>query len=596
MAELPLGDIPLAEARWRALAETAVGGGFGALRSETDDGLPIEPLYPRATTEGPRPWRASEAWAVSARLDHPDPAAANRAALLDLEGGADALTLVFAGSPFGRGLGLAPRAIDAALADVELDLISGRLDAGVRTPEAAACLADIVVQRRLTSAGLRFDLGFDPIGIAATTGQPCSMADLGSVLDAASSGGFSGCPLMADGRAYHEAGAGETQELAAVLATGVAYLRHLAAAGLDLAAARTAIAFLLPADADVFVGIAKMRALRRLWARVEAACDLEPSPLRLHAETSWRMMTRYDPWTNTMRATAAAMAAGLGGADAITVLPMTLPLGLPDDAARRLARNVGRILIDEANLAKVEDPAAGSGGIEALTESLCERAWALFQEIEREGGIEAALHSGSLRGQIAATAAKRRGDLATLKNGLVGTSRFANLSAPSHRVLDVHRRPDPARSEGALPSLRDAAPFEALRDRAEANAATGVRPAVNLATLGTTAASSARATEAVNFLATAGIAAVVATADQAATTASANAGAARVACLCGTDAAYIEHGEFALAALRRSGARYVAMVGGDEAWLQKGADALITDGVDALQLLETILDVLTREP
>ncbi len=142
------------------------------------------------------------------------------------------------------------------------------------------------------------------------------------------------------------------------------------------------IFFRLAADADQFLTMAKFRALRKLWARVEEACGLTPKPAFISAETAWRMMTRRDPSVNMLRATIAAFSAGLGGADAISVLPFTAALGLPDCFARRIARNTELILLDESNLAKVADPAAGSGGIEDLTDQMCRAAWTLFQEIE----------------------------------------------------------------------------------------------------------------------------------------------------------------------------------------------------------------------
>ena len=192
--------------------------------------------------------------------------------------------------------------------------------------------------------------------------------------------------------------------------------------GLD--AARDALSFLLVADADEFLSVAKFRALRRLWARVEEACGLAPKPIRLHAETAWRMTTRRDPWVNLLRTTVAAFSAGIGGADAVTVLPFTTALGLPDAFARRLARNTQLILLEEANLWRVADPAAGAGGFEALTDALCEKAWALFQEIEREGGIVESLARGSLQARIAAVRAAREKAVATRKEPITGTSEF----------------------------------------------------------------------------------------------------------------------------------------------------------------------------
>ena len=123
------------------------------------------------------------------------------------------------------------------------------------------------------------------------------------------------------------------------------------------------------ADADQFLTLAKFRALRLLWARVEQACGLTPKPLFIAADTAWRMLTQRDPYVNMLRATMATFSAGLGGANTITVLPHTLALGLPDAFARRAARNTQLVLLEESNLAKVSDPAAGSGGIETLTQT-----------------------------------------------------------------------------------------------------------------------------------------------------------------------------------------------------------------------------------
>ncbi len=114
---------------------------------------------------------------------------------------------------------------------------------------------------------------------------------------------------------------------------------------------------------------------------------MKPKPAFVSAETAWRMMTKRDPHGNIVRGTIAALAAAVGGADAITVLPYSAALGLPDAHARRIARNTQTILIEESNLYRVADPAAGSGAIETLTDALCAKAWTLFQEIEREGGV-----------------------------------------------------------------------------------------------------------------------------------------------------------------------------------------------------------------
>ena len=580
------------ESAWRARVEKTIGASYETLVAQSADGIEIAPLYERRREAFSGGWRGRPAWAVAQRVDHPEAEAANGLARAELEGGADALTLVFAGSPFSRGFGLAADAdLDQVLDGIELDFIDLRLDAGPDTLAAAKTLGALVAGRTLTSAGLRIDLCYDPIGFAARIGNRADLTDIPELLAVADKAGLAGRPLLADGRVWHEAGSGEALELAAVLATGVAYLRALETAGLTLDAAREKIAVLLAVDADVLLGLAKVRAMRRLWARIEAASGLAPEPLRLHAETAWRMMTRRDPWTNVMRATAATFAAGLGGADAVTVLPMTLPLGLPDEPARRLARNVQRVLIDESNLAMVDDPAAGSGGFEALTDGLCRTAWSLFQAIEAEGGIVASLDSGALPARFADAAKQRRGAVASLAHGIVGTSRYPSLTAPIPGVLDVaSREAPPAVADGALPGQRDAVPFEALRDRAEARAEP---PEVFLATLGAPAAFGPRATWARNFLAAGGLAAVPATSEQdvAALAAAFAASGSAVACLCGTDKAYAADGPTLVEALRKRGARRVLVAGRSGDGVLDGIDAFIHDGCNALEVLSATLDV-----
>ena len=132
-----------------------------------------------------------------------------------------------------------------------------------------------------------------------------------------------------------------------MIGSAVAYLRALEAGGTPLDAARGMIYFRLAADADQFLTIAKFRALRKLWARVEQACGLEPKPAYVSAETAWRMMTQRDPYVNILRTTIAVFSAGIGGADAIGALPHTAALGLPDRFARRVARNAQLLLLEE---------------------------------------------------------------------------------------------------------------------------------------------------------------------------------------------------------------------------------------------------------
>ena len=279
--------------------------------------------------------------------------------------------------------------------------------------------------------------------------------------------GFIGPFCAADGRMIHAAGGTDAQELAFALAQALAALRALEAGGLALDDARRAIGFRIAVDADQFASICKLRALRRLWARVEESCGLQPLPAHVEAETAWRMMTRRDPYVNALRTTTAAFAAGVGGADAVVALPFTQALGLPDAQARRLARNAQLILIEEANLWRVADPAAGAGGYEALTDALAQKAWELFQEIERAGGLGASLASGAFASRVSEARAALVRDVARRKLPITGTSEYPNLAeapgACSRSAADAtsRRRPVPADAHGG--SLRS--PARSLRRR-----------------------------------------------------------------------------------------------------------------------------------
>ena len=516
-AEFP----PATQAQWRKLVEAALKGAAFDKRlvSQTYDGLRVEPLYARAANAPTVAGRPAAPWQVMQRVDHPDPKAANTQALLDLENGATGLALVFAGSvgAYGYGLDGSPETIKRALEGVHLDAgIAIELDLSRQHLDAATALAALVKERGIDPAATQIRFGFDPLGAMAASGTaPMPWQKLAPIFakrvgDLAALG-FKGPFAVADGRSVHAAGGSEAQELAFVIGNAVAYWRALSDAGVALDVARRLIFFRLAADADEFLTIAKFRALRKLWARVEEASGLTPQPAFVSAQTAWRMMTKHDPYVNMLRTTIAVTAAGVGGADAISVLPFTLAIGLPDRFARRVARNMQLILLEESNLYRVADPAAGSGGIEALTSEIAQTAWKLFQEIEAAGGAGKAIPQGLLQKKVAETRAARQTNVARRKDAITGTSDYPNLGELPVKVLDVPRVTLPAESASfePLPSMRLAEPFEALRDASDRFLAkTGARPKVFLANLGTPSDFTARATFAKNFYEAGGIEAV----------------------------------------------------------------------------------------
>ena len=353
----------------------------------------------------------------------------------------------------------------------------------------------------------------------------------------------------------------------------------------------------LSADADQFLTMAKFRALRLLWARVEQSCGLTPQPLFIAADTAWRMLTQRDPDVNMLRATIAAFSAGLGGANSINVLPHTLALGLPDAFARRIARNTQLVLLEESNLDKVSDPAAGSGGIETLTRQLCEAAWTQFQDIEKAGGPFAALEKNIIQTKVAAVRAARDVNIARRKDVLTGASEFPNLHEKTPAVLDAKPvtglLPDDIVIRfDALAPIRLAAPFEALRDRSDQMSKTGKRPKVFLANLGTAADFTARATFAKSFFETGGIEAIDTEgfSDPSALAAAFKSSGAALVCLCSSDKVYAAHAEAAAKALHDAGAKHIYLAGrpGElEAPLRAaGVGDFIFAGGDALAMLK----------
>jgi methylmalonyl-CoA mutase len=309
------------------------------------------------------------------------------------------------------------------------------------------------------------------------------------------------------------------------------------------------------------------------------------------------MMTQRDVNTNMLRTTIAALAAGLSGADAISVLPHTMALGLPDAFARRVARNSQLILLEESNLAKVIDPAAGAGGIEALTDKLCHAAWALFQEIEAAGGAAEAVERGVIQEKVAATRAEREAAVAKRKDAIIGMSDYPNLGEIPASMLDVAPvivPPMPAmKTFPAMKPFRLSEPFEKLRDAAyAAEKKAGTRPRIALIELGSPADFTARANFAKNLFEAGGFETVAMSGhDETAFKASKTS----IACLCSSDEIYEKEAGDAARRLTRAGARHIYLAGRPKdpaPYQQAGINGFVYAGCDALAILREAHDIL----
>jgi methylmalonyl-CoA mutase len=502
------------------------GAAWQALTRTTYDGIAISPLGTpdllddRATSG--RPTRIA-GWEIRSEVS------TNADALVDLAGGVTSLWLRAGSTPDWT----------TVLEGVLLDLAPVVLD-GV-DPEGFLSYA----AGRELAAGT--NLGFDA---RAATGEQAALAMRAGVL------GF-----VVDATVVHDLGATDVQELGYAMSVGAQALRALTDGGLPIDDAAALIEFRLAVTDEQFPTIAKLRAARRLWARVLELSGATSHGMRQHAVTSRPMMSAYDPWVNMLRTTVAAFAAGVGGADAITVVPFDSPLGRPDAFGRRIARNTSALLISESHVARVTDPAGGAYAVEKLTDDLAVAAWELFGRLD-EGA--------DLMPLIAAAAAERDREVATRTRPITGLSEFPNLA---------ETRPD---REGADDGVRRyGAAFEALRaDPPTAH--------VFLATLGPVAAHTARAGFALNLLAAGGVAVDVAGATAGVDDVVAAYDGQSVVCLAGTDAAYAEWGEAAASALREAGAGRVVVAGrptSTTTGLFENADDSCATGVDAIAFL-----------
>ncbi|MFD8607979.1 methylmalonyl-CoA mutase family protein [Streptomyces sp. NPDC059631] len=553
----------------------------GALSTALEDGLRARPLY-TARDRAPDPGlpgfppfvRGGKAegstvggWDVRQRHTVAEAAPV----LNDLENGVTSLWLAVGDR------GIPVPALGTVLDGVYLDLAPVVLDAGEAAEPAARELLRLFAEREVAADAARGNLGADPLGLEARTGRPRDTASAAEAarLCAARYPGLRA--LTVDALPYHEAGGSAAQELGCSLATGVAYLRELTGAGLDTAQALAQLEFRYAATADQFLTIAKLRAARRLWARVAEVCGAPRAGGQLqHAVTSSVMMTRRDPWVNILRTTVAALAAGVGGADAVTVLPFDHALGLPDAFARRIARNTSVILVEESQLSRVVDPAGGSWYVERLTDELAHAGWEFFQEIERAGGQGPALRSGLVGERLAATWAARSAKLAKRREPVTGVSEFPHLAEKP-----VVREPAPEPPSGGLPRVRRDEAFEELRARSDAHlAATGARPRVYLAALGPAAAHTARLTFAANLFQAGGIEPV--------TEGTFEESGAREACLCSSDALYEEQAGVVVRGLREAGAGHVFLAGRPGPY--EGVDTYVFAGCDAVAVLSAALD------
>ncbi len=512
--------------------------------------LPGEFPYLRGITGGKNPWRIDE------RVTAPSPSDANRLALNAVENGADSLTFiceVSGGAIYGIPLQTASD-MSKLLKKIPLENVAINFRAG---DGAAGILALFLIEAEKRGADLAKLTGSvesDILGRLALTGrfpggEDESWRELGILVSHLAEHAPSLKTILVNGGVFHDSGASAVEELAFTLASGVEYLDRLTAQGLSPDTIAAHMKFSFSVGSNYFMEIAKLRAARLLWAeimeRYEPARE-ESKRMRAEARTSSWNKTIFDPYVNLLRGTVEAMAASIGGGEAISVLPLDAVYRKPGEFTLRMARNTQLILKHESYLDRVRDPASGSYYIEKLTDSIAAASLELFLEIEKRGGFVAAFKNGFIQEHIEKTRAARDARIAVRADVFVGVNQYPNttekepdLSAPvSETALKRPKKsvgreafasvsdlmtqlskmgatlggvmpPDAGSGPVARPlkPYRGAAAFEDLRLKTiEYARRTGETPAVYLLPVGSVSMRNARAAFSANFFGCAGFA------------------------------------------------------------------------------------------
>jgi methylmalonyl-CoA mutase len=472
---------------WRKEVEAQLKGATyeKKVMTPTYEGITLQPLYRQDDVEGipnidslpgtppyTRGSRAAgyrgKAWEICQELPYSTAETFNEAVKYDLERGQTAVNLLLdqatllgldpdeaKAGDVGRG-GVSIATVDdlaTALDGVDLETVPVYINSSSAATPATAMLVALIKRQGKSPAKLQGGVEMDPLGILAREGTfPRSVAGaynrMAHVIDWAKTNAPQLKIVTVHGQPYSDSGSSAVQELAYVIATAVEYVREMQARNLTVDEIAPRIRFSLSSGSNYFMEVAKIRAARLLWAKVIKAFggNDESQKVAIHVRTSAWNKTTYDPYVNMLRTTTEAFAGAVGGCDSMHVSQFDEAIRPPDEFSRRIARNTQLILQNEANMTKVVDPAGGSWYIENLTNAVAKEAWALFQNVEKQGGMYKALQAGSPQAEVAKTAEQRVASIATRKDVFVGTNRYANATEkplesyePDYKALSKKR-------------------------------------------------------------------------------------------------------------------------------------------------------------
>ncbi len=453
---------------WKVAAEQLLKGRpfDKVMRTKTPEGITLEPIYLKEdlfklkhidSLPGFPPYvRGTKVitdkdvpWLVAQQIYEPTPEQFNEVLLHDIDRGQTALSFKIDANTQNavdpddakaektgyRGVSLASLAdVKAALKGIVLKALPYHLNVG-QDPLSLSALLFAQAQKHQGLDKINGVIGCDPLGYTAFHGKmDYKLADvydhMADIIKYTEENKMNVRTILVEGHPYHNGGADSITEVAYVLTTLTEYIEAMLERGLDIDVVSKHIAVSLSIGGHYFMEIAKMRAVKMLYANVIKAYggSDEAQKIYLHAKTSSWNMTVYDPYVNMLRAASEAFSATVGVVDSLSVVPFDETIRAADDFSRRIARNLQYLLIDEIHVNQPLDPAGGSWYVENLTAQIAEKTWARFQELSTKGKMSEILASGEPRETISAKYEERFARVANRKKVYVGINQYANMT------------------------------------------------------------------------------------------------------------------------------------------------------------------------
>ncbi len=478
---------------------------------KTDEGINVKPYYReedlasldylgnvgqlRMTSSAPNSWIICQDI-----FPDSDTGEANKRIKTALKGGAQAIRIHLTLCPLPD-----IQTLDSLLDGIALGETEIHFEGCLNADALYSMLIELASTKGIKASHLRGSLGADPLGKMMRMGIPvASMENLGKLVKRASEISPDFRVIEVNGALIQNAGSTLAEELGFAMAMASEYMTVLTSQNIDPTVAQNSLQLSLAAGSNYFMEIAKLRGARILWAKIAEAYEVDPAnrKIRIHSTSSEWNMTLYDPYVNMLRGTTEAMSSIIGGCDMLSVLPFDYPYGKTTEFSQRIARNVQIILREEAYFDRVADPASGSYYIENLTDSMGEKAWDLFSEVESKGGFSLSFESGWIQDRILESRDKKVQTSSSGKGRLLGTNAYPNFNELILNTLN--EKEDEAQFEGTLTPLqpfRISSFFEELRLETERS---NKRPRVLLFKYGNPAWVTARAAFSGNFFACSG--------------------------------------------------------------------------------------------